>query len=246
MLFEQLEQSLNGEFESVDAMKASIKGMLPAIQGAFDRNKETTRELGKKYDASLQRISGIQSTLGLENDFTNDDISGVLNGFKTQNDTDYDAKLNAEIDKYKKEFNDQLTLANQDAETAKSELGLFKHKSAIDASGLLKDIRDETPLFKEQALNYIMNKTIVVDGQLYANDGDGKPALNFQSKDDSDKYLGGDFVVSKMKDDAVYAPLFKNPQKANGMNTNPQQSNANNYSQQTRTSLSKISDGLRK
>lgn len=243
MLLEQFENAINGDYESVDAMKTALTEVFPSIKSAFEDNKTQRKDLGSKYDNTLKTLEKIGKTLGLENysDYSVEDIKAKFDSIKSEKNVDYDKKLSDEVEKYRREFNEELAVAQKDALDAKEKLNSFEHRTLIDKSNLLKDVKDDTPLFKEQAMSYLMSQTMVKDGRLVVNDGNGTPAKDLKSGD----LLSGDFVVSKMKEDSVYAPLFKSQQK-DGMGTPANQVNSGLYSNQTKSSLDKISGGLGK
>ncbi len=223
--------------------KTELVTSFETVTGEYNKVKNLRKELGGKLDKALEFKSKVGSLMEFEEDFTIDDVQESINAkLKAGASDDIDKVRNDLTTKYETELSTLRDLNNASDikyNEMNSKYQMLEHDGLIDKVGLLDKFQDNG-LFKQMGREHFRKNTLVVDGNLYLNDGDGTPAKDLKTGE----FLAPEHLYSKMKDDVQWQPMLKTEQKANGMNTPQQQANSGQYSQQTQTTHGKISEGL--
>lgn len=214
--------------------------------------KSQRKDVGKKLDSEKANLQNIAKSLGLDKDATIEDINEALTNMSTNNNVDLKDALETEKAKWEAKTQTQteeLRYLIAEKDNALNDIsGKYQNlefDNLIDNAGLmngLSEMAQSNPELKKAYRNNLKSQLLVKDGNLFVNDGNGEVARNLTTNE----VMTPDVVVSKLKDDATWQPFFKGEQKANGMGTPATQPNGGIYSQQTRSSASKIADGLSK
>lgn len=210
--------------------------------------KSQRKDVGKKLDSEKANLQNIAKGLGLDKESTIEDINEALTNISTNNNVELKDALESEKLKWEAKSQTQIEEFRSliaDKENALSDVsGKYQNlefDNLINNAGVLKDVQDN-PIMRKSITEHLKSQLLVKDGNLFVNDGNGEVARNLTTNE----VMTPDVVVSKLKDDAIWQPFFKGEQKANGMGTPATQPNGGVYSQQTRSTASKITDGLSK
>ena len=240
----QFKALLNSKIEDADLkneLVGAFENVATDVTAQFDDLKSQRKEVGKKLDSEKANFSKLAQSLGLDKDATIEDINEALEN-RTPND-DIDTKIQSVEAKYKQQL-EELRSVVSEKENAYNEVSSkyqdLEFNSLIEGAGVLSGVQDN-PVMRKSIVEHLKSQLLVKDGRLFVNDGNGEVARNLTTNE----IMTPDVVVSKLKDDKVWQPFFKSDQKAEGMGVLPNQANSGIYSQQTRSSLSKIVDGLK-
>jgi len=241
---------LNSKLEDGEVkteLLSALENVSNDVTSQLTELKSQRKDVGKKLDSEKANLQNIAKNLGLDKDATIEDINEALTNISTNNNVELKDALESEKLKWESKSQSQIEeLRNLIAEKenalndVSSKYQNLEFDNLINNAGVLKDVQDN-PIMRKSITEHLKSQLLVKDGKLFVNDGNGEVARNLTTNE----VMTPDVVVSKLKDDATWQPFFKGEQKANGMGTPATQPNGGIYSQQTRSSLSKIADGLK-
>lgn len=202
-----------------------VEGVFNEAISSRDKAKESNRAL-------KEQVKSIGDTLGLSDEFTNEDIKSVL----SEKNTDAE-KIKSEIsakyeEKYSTEFKTlteklQLAETNVNDVTTKYNDSLFNN--AVSNGGLLNDFVDE-PMARQNITNMVKEQLIYRDGKIFVKDA---TTGDIATKLGTNEPLEASEVINNIK--ATISPIYlKAETKAQGTGM-PNQVNSNQFNNSSKT-----------
>jgi len=205
---EQFKTYVNG-LELGDEVKTDILTKFGNVDKSYSEIIEdikTSRDETKsKLNTYKEQLSTVKSTLGLDDDLSEDAIKQAL-------------KDSSNIDKVEEKYlgdiqtlRDELSNSNETIKQNEAKFNDLTFKTTIIDNGLLNDFVDE-PMARNNIIEMVKDKVIFQDGQIFAKDmTTGKIATDLTTGN----VLGADSVVSDIK--SSINPMYLKPDvKTNG------------------------------
>lgn len=219
---EQFKSDYLSKLESED--KDKILGAFEEVENIFNETIQRRDGVSKTNRELTERIKGIQETLGLEENFGNDDIKNLLANVNSDAE-----KLKADISaKYEEKYSNDIQALKQQTEEYKNNFENINSKyneslfeSAIVQSGLLDDFVDESMARKNIIDNMIKPKLLYKDGKVFVKDETtGDVAMKLGT---NEPYSPSE-VINGIKE-SINPMYLKANANANGGGVPPNQSN---------------------